>query len=113
MENNWYENFSMFKWNEDGSFTCKRPNEFSCDEVKSLAVALLWENEMDFEICGEDGCASNFDMYTPLYNWHNGMEYLVLYSNSEDWLNGREVTIYGKIPDDDEMSDINEYMERS
>ena len=50
-------------------------------------------------------------MYTPLYNLNNGYEYLIPYSVAEKWKNGEEVTIYGKIPDEEEMQDINDYMD--
>ena len=109
--NNWYNNFSSFKFNEDGSFTCKRPDDFSCLETENLAIALLWEGSLDFVIAGEDGCLGNFDMYTPLYNYNNGMLYLVPYSTADEWKEGKEVTIYGRIPDEDEMKEIERFME--
>ena len=113
MENNWYSNFSMFRWNdEDGnSFTCKRPEKFDCDELESLAIALLWEPSLDFNLSGEDGCINNYDMYTPLYNLNKGKEYLVSYSIAEKWRNGEEVTIHGKTPDEEELTEINKFME--
>ena len=67
--------------------------------------------DTDFNLSGEDGCINNFDMYTPLYNLNNGYEYLIPYSVAEKWKNGEEVTIYGKIPDEEEMQDIKEFME--
>lgn len=113
MENNWYSNFSMFKWNdEEGeSFTCKRPEEFECDELESLAIALIWESSLDFNISGEDGCINNYDMYTPLYNLNKNKEYLIPYSVSEKWRNGEEVTIYGRTPDEEELTEIFRFME--
>ena len=109
--NNWYSNFSEFHFNEDGSFTCKRPETIECSELENFAIALLWESSLDFNVSGEDGCISNFDMYTPLYNCNNGMLYLVPYSTAEEWKNGEEVTVYGRIPDEEEMKEINEFME--
>ena len=109
--NNWYSNFSEFKFNEDGSFTCKRPDEFSCLETENLAIALLWESSLDFNLSGEDGCLSNYDMYTPLYNSNNGFEYLVPYSTAEEWKKGKEVTIYGRKPDEEELDYILKFME--
>ena len=113
MSNNWYSNFSEFHFNEDGSFTCKAPEIFDCDELRSLAVTLLWESSLDFELSGEDGCLGNFDMYTPLYNENNGMEYLIPYSVSDDWKNGKEVTIYGKKLNEEEMKDIEDFMNKN
>ena len=111
MSNNFYENFSEFHFNEDNSFTCKAPETFECSELENLAIALLWESSLDFNLSGEDGCINNFDMYTPLYNLNNGYEYLIPYSVAEKWKNGEEVTIYGKIPDEEELADIKEFME--
>lgn len=108
--NNWYVNFSSFKFNEDGSFTCKRPEGSSCLETENFVIALLWEGSLDFVVAGDDGCLGNFDMYTPLYNCNNGMFYLVSYSDAERWKNGKEVTIYGRIPDEDEQKEIDNYM---
>ena len=109
--NNWYSNFSEFHFNDDGSFTCKRPDEFSCLETENLAIALLWESSLDFNVSGEDGCMGNFDMYTSLYNCNNGFQYLIPYSTAEEWKEGKEVTIYGHIPNEEELSDIHRYME--
>lgn len=109
--NNYYSNFSEFHFNDNGaSFTCKRPEIFDCSEVESLAIALLWETSLDFCLSGEDGCISNFDMYTPLYNCNNGYQYLIPYSTAEEWKEGKEVTIYGRIPDEDEQKEIDNYM---
>ena len=109
--NNFYSCFSDFRFNKNNSFTCKRPEVFSCEETESLAVALLWESGLDFEIAGEDGCLNNFDMYTPLYNFKTGLLYLIPYSVSDEWKNGKEVTIYGREVDEEELKNISEFME--
>lgn len=113
MKNNWYNNFSMFKWNDEegNSFTCKRPEEFECDELESLAIALIWESSLDFEVSGWDGSAGNYDAYTPLFNMNKGKEYLIYYSDAKRWREGEEVTIYGKTPNKEEMAEINTFME--
>ena len=109
--NNFYSCFSDFHFNKNNSFTCKRPKTFSCEETESLAVALLWESGLDFEIAGEDGCLNNFDMYSPLYNFKTGLLYLIPYSVSDEWKNGKEVTIYGREVDEEELKNIYEFME--
>lgn len=111
--NNWYDNFSSFKFdnNTGDSFTCKRPKSFECKELENLSIALLWENSLDFVVSGEDGCMGNYDMYTPLYNYYTGKQYLISYSVAEDWKNGKEVTIYGTTPNESEMKDIEEFTE--
>lgn len=109
--NNFYSCFSDFRFNKNNSFTCKRPKTFSCEETESLAVALLWESGLDFEIAGEDECLNNFDMYSPLYNFKTGLLYLIPYSVSDEWKNGKEVTIYGREVDEEELKNIYEFME--
>lgn len=104
-------NFGFFQWHEDGSFTVKRPETFESDEVSSLAIALLWDSSEDFELSGEDGCAGNYDMYTPLFNANNGYEYLILYSQAEDWKEGKEVTIHGRQPSEEDLKDIWNYID--
>lgn len=109
--NNWYSNFSHFEFNNNGeSFTCKRPEGFSCSEVESLGIALLWEDSLDFVHSGEDGCLGNYDMYFTLYNYYTGREYLISYSTAESWKNGEEVTIYGEVPNEERMKEIEEFI---
>lgn len=111
--NNWYTNFGSFKFNdEDGtSFTCTRPKEFTCEELESLPIALLWESGLDFELAGEDGCLGNWDMYTPLYNTHNGLLYLIPHSDSQNWRQGEEVTINGRTVDEEELHEIEKFFQ--
>ena len=110
--NNWYCNFSEFHFNENGSsFTCKRPEKIKCSELENLTIALLWETGLDFNLSGEDFCLSNYECATPIYNCNNGYEYWVSYSDANSWKNGNEVTIYGRIPNKEELKEINKYME--
>lgn len=103
----WLTNFDKFIVHEDGSFTCKASKEvLQLAETRSLVVALLWESSFDFQIAGEDGCAGNFDMYSQLYNTKNGLLYLILYSDSEKFARGEEVTIYGREVTDEEHEEI-------
>ena len=111
MSNNFYVNFSEFHFNDDNSFTCKAPKTFECSELESLAIALLWEPSLDFNLSGEDGCINNFDMYTPLYNLNNCYEYVIPYSVAERWENGEEVTIHGKQLSEEELESVRDFMD--
>ena len=50
-------------------------------------------------------------MYSPLYNFKTGLLYLIPYSVSDEWKNGKEVTIYGREVDEEELKNIYEFME--
>lgn len=108
--NNWYWNFEYFRFNTDGSITCKASEEaLNVYETQNLAVAILWENELDAQLVGEDGCTGNFDMYTPIYFPNIGLAFLVLYSISDQFARGKEVTIYGYEPSKEEVCEFIEY----
>lgn len=111
LPNNWCNNFSAFEWEEDG-FVCKAPAEFECEEQSNLAISLIWEKNLNFELAGEDGCISNYDMYTPLYNWAQDKLFLIPYSEAEKWKRGEIVRIYGRKITDEERKEIMEYLNR-
>ena len=100
LPNNFYNLFDYFKFIEKG-FICK-PSEqaLNCLETQNLAVSLIWESDLDFILAGEDGCISNYDMYTPIYSYKTDLIYFIPYSVAENWkegeiieiVNGREVT---------------------
>lgn len=106
---NWFQSFEYFRWNEDGSFTVKRGDDFTYDE-EGLIWDLINEPTLNFEIAGEDGCAGNFDMYTQLYDHMTGKLYLVLYSTQEEYREMNEVTVYGRDVEDDELAEIYDYI---
>lgn len=109
LPNNFSNLFDFFQWedwNED-SFSCKASEQaLSILETQSLAVSLLWENDLDFVLAGEDGCVSNYDMYTPIYTPKTDKIYFVLYSVAERWKEGDMVTIYGRTPTEEEREYI-------
>lgn len=111
LPNNWYSLFSVFEWQEDDSFICKASEEaLQGLETQSLAIALFWESFLDFSLAGEDGCLSNYDMYTPLYSFKTDKLYLIPYSESEKWKEGEIIRIYGREIDDEERKEIEEFM---
>ena len=113
LPNNWYDNFSAFEWQEDGSFVCKASEEaLKSPDTQNLMIALLWESSLDFALAGEDGCMGNYDMYTPLYSYKTDKLYLMLHSEAEKWKEGEIIRIYGREIDDEERKEIEEFMNR-
>jgi hypothetical protein len=84
------------------------------DEYDSncLEGGLLWELinsiELDFVIAGDEGCASNWDMYYPLYSHYSGKLFLVLGKDCADYQNGKPVELLGKEPDNDDLEWLRE-----
>ena len=112
LPNNWYSLFSVFEWQEDDSFICKASEEaLQGLETRNLAASLVWESFLDFSIAGEDGCLSNFDMYSPLYSFKTDKLYLVPYSEADKWEEGEIVRIYGREIDEEERKYIEEFMD--
>lgn len=111
LPNNWYSLFSIFEWQEDDSFICKASKEaLQGLETRSLATSLVWESFLDFSIAGEDGCLSNFDMYSPLYSFKTDKLYLIPYSEADKWEEGEIIRIYGREIDEEERREIEEFM---
>ncbi len=111
LPNNFYSNFSIFEWQEDDSFVCKASNEaLKSHDTQNLMIALLWENSLDFAITGEDGCISNYDMYTPLYSYKTDKLYLIPYSEAEKWKEGEIIRIYGREMNEEERKFVEEFM---
>lgn len=101
-----YMNFDSLTMheNEEGDIylKCKASQDFLDQKDGGLAVALLDESSLDFMIAGEDGCISNFDMYSILYNSWMDLVFLIPYSTSEEFMLGAEVNICGREPEEDD-----------
>lgn len=107
---NWWWNFEYLRFNMNGSITCKASEEaLKCLETQSLAIALLWENSLDTQLVGEDGCMGNYDMYTPLYFPNIGLACLVPYSKAEEWKEGKEITLDCYEPTKEEVLEFIEW----
>lgn len=106
---NWFHVFEYFRFNEDGSFTVKRGENFHYAE-EGLIWDLTNDINLDFKVCGEDGCINNFDMYTPLFNPMTNMLYLIPYSKQEEYSQMMEVTIYGREVSAEELREIYNYI---
>lgn len=111
LPNNWYNNFSVFEWQEDDSFVCKASKEaLESSDTQNLMIALLWENSLDFALAGEDGCISNYDMYTPLYSYRTDKLYLIPHSEANKWEEGEIIKVYGREMDEEERKYVEEFM---
>lgn len=108
--NNFYNLFEYFKYTKNG-FICKASESaLSCFETQNFAVSLIWESDLDFTLAGEDGCISNFDMYTPIYSYKTNLIYFILYSIAEDWKRGEIIEISnGREPTKEELKYIEDF----
>ena len=107
LPNNFYNLFDYFKYTKTG-FICKASEQaLSNLETQNLMVSLIWENGLDFTLAGEDGCISNFDMYTPLYSYYTNLVYIIPHSVAENWKKGDIIEICnGREPTQEELDFI-------
>lgn len=107
---NWYWNFEYFRFNTDGSFTCKASQKaLNVAETQSLAIAILWENGIEAQLVGDDGSMGNYEMYTPIYIPKIGLAFLIPYGISDQFARGKEVTVQGYEPTKEELYDMIEW----
>lgn len=64
------------------------------------------DHTLDFQIAGDEGCASNYDMYYPLYNHYTGLLYLVLGKDCQDYADGLTVKLIGRKLEDYEREEL-------
>lgn len=95
-------NIKSFK---NGNFNVKAE-----EKGQELLHDLINSHKLDFTIAGDEGCASNYDMYYPLYNYYTGLLYLVLGKDCEDYKQGKTVKIVGRELDDDEKLELAELL---
>lgn len=107
MGNNWLINFSSFSVNEDdGSIICKVSEDFLESREEGLVIALYLENSLNMETFCDDQYMSNFDMTSFLYDSYFDLIYIIPYSVSDEFMQGKEVTIYGHTPSEEELLEI-------
>lgn len=75
--------------------------DFGCG--LNLVFDLVNSAELDFNLAGDEGCAGNFDMYYPLYNYHTGLLYLSTGANCKKYAEGEWVHLYGRQLDKDDV----------
>ena len=86
---------------KNGNFNIK-----SDETGRDLLDDLCNSHELDFQIAGDEGCASNYDMYYPLYNNYTGLLYLVLGKDCQDYKQGKTVKLMGRLLTDDEEQEL-------
>lgn len=72
----------------------------------NLLEDIMYSVELDFQIFGDEGCASNYDMYYPFYNSHTDLLYLILGADVEAYKQGRMVKLVGRELDEDERAEL-------
>lgn len=104
-ENNWSMMAFCYMDEDSGDIVIQRSGD-ECED--NMMVVLLYEDSLDLTLCGEDGCAGNYDMYSPMYSYRSDLLYLPLYSQAENWLKGEIICIHGRKPDEDEYKMLGE-----
>ncbi len=75
----------------------------------SLYFDLLNDADFDFQCAGDEQCVGNFDMAYPVYDAYSGLIFFPTGKDCADYLDGKIVHLYGRIPDQDEIDAINNY----
>lgn len=95
---------------KNGSFFVKREpehdtplNDADFGNALNLVFDLANSAELDFTIAGDEGCADNFHMYYPLYNYYTGLLYLPTDYECADYIAGRTVWLPGRKMNADDL----------
>lgn len=90
------------KQNPDFSYTLARDPSAEVTRDASLPFDLL-NSTLGFVIASNDYCVNNYEMAFDLYDCYTGRLYRVTFTDCEDYMNGKIVTLYGHVPDEDEQ----------
>lgn len=88
---------------KNGNFNVKAD-----EENRELLEDLLNSIELDFTPSGDSGCASNYEMYHPLFNSNTLCEYLILDSDISHYKEGKTVKLIAQPLTDEEIKEIHE-----
>lgn len=110
--------FNFFKFNEeDSSVSCRIDKEYAIEnpeffEHKSigLLIALCELSGLDFYPIGDEFSLGNFDTGFLVHNTRINMLYIISGSDSIEFCNGKEIRIYGRVPDEEDIDYMNEFM---
>jgi hypothetical protein len=86
---------------KNGNFNVKKE-----DGDFDLLESLIYSAELDFQVAGDEGCATNYDMYYPLYNAYTDKLYLVLGSEMASFEEGKTIKLIGHVLSEDERKEI-------
>lgn len=98
---------------KNGNFAVKREpahdlplNDSDFGNGLNLIGDLVNSGELDFDIAGDSGCASNYAMYHPLYNVYTGLLYLPTDYDCNDYATGKWVHLYGRPLDENDIESM-------
>ena len=91
---------------KNGNITIQREKGEKLVDDANLIIAIAW-HVPDMDLFGEPGCAGNYDMYQCFYNFYTDKKYMVLYSQQEDFEQGKVVRLYAEDLDEEDR----EYLE--
>ena len=93
---------------KNGNFTIqKEKDEKLSVEEQNLWIAIYYHCS-DMDLLGEPRCASNYDMYQCFYNYYTDKKYVVLYSQQEDFEQGKTIRLYAQDMDEDDRALLEE-----
>lgn len=98
---------------KNGNFAVRREPKYDSEidnegfgRTKNLLFDLLNSAELDFVLAGEEGCAGNYDVFYPLYNYNTGLIYSIYGEDCRRYADGEHVHIYGRKPDESEIEKL-------
>lgn len=92
---------------KNGNFNVQRDKYDSNILESSIWFDCCNSIELDFSICGDEYCVSNFEMAADLYNAHTDMLYRITFTEADDYMKGKMIKLVGRKPDKYEREEIN------
>lgn len=88
-------NYKQFK-NNNFNIKADEPNQNLLEDLCNCG-------SLDFAISGDEGCASNYEMYYPLINYNTVCEYLVTDTDIERYKQGYTVKLIARELTEEEL----------
>lgn len=86
------------------NFTYKVKRDMSQKPIAETCLAFdLLNSDLDFVIASEDYCVSNYEMAYDLYDLYTGRVFRITFTEDDDYMAGKEITLQGHLPDENEM----------
>lgn len=113
-----YNGFYLERENDNGEYKykVKKDIEFLNGQDYSLVYGQnyslafdLLNSDLDLVVASDNYCMNNFMIAFDLYDFYTGMLFRVTFQDCEDYMQGKEVTLYGHIPDEDEIEAMMEF----
>lgn len=91
-------------------FTYKIQRNLSADTILETSLSFdLMNNDLDFVVASNDYCIGNSMMGFDLYDCYTGRVFPVTFADCADYMRGKVVTLYGHLPDEDEIEAMMEF----